>query len=296
MTLAAPKTQSDPPSTAPFGGWPLENTTPGWRAELALHFALRGQRTLLKSKRQSGPLTVQRAFYPEGDRVCHAYLLHPPAGIVGGDDLRVHIEVDEDAHALLTTPGATRWYFSRGIHAQVQQIATVADGATLEWLPQETLISDGAHARLLTQINLEGDARFCGWEILGLGRPAMGEAFEHGSIDFRLEIYRDGRPLLLERQRSGQNGMPGLGNNTACATLTMTGCDTATLESARKWLPETPESASAICASTLIGDVLIVRGIAPRCEPLTHVFRNLWRKLRPLSFGRPASSPRIWNT
>ncbi|MFP6655053.1 MAG: urease accessory protein UreD [Myxococcota bacterium] len=296
MTLATPTTHSDLTPAAPVTGWPLENATPGWRAELALHFAPRGPRTLLKSKRQSGPLTVQRAFYPEGDRVCHVYLLHPPAGIVGGDDLRVHIELDKGTHALLTTPGATRWYFSRGIYAQVQQIATVADGATLEWLPQETLISDGAYARLLTKINLEGNARFCGWEILGLGRPALREAFEHGSIDFRLEIYRDGRPLLLERQRSGQNGLPGLGDNTACATMTMTGCDAATLEASRKCLLETPESSLAICASTLIGDVLIVRGIAPRCEPLTQVFRNLWTKLRPLSFGRPASSPRIWNT
>jgi urease accessory protein len=293
MTIPTSETRMDGSLSNPIGDWPFANSTAGWRAELALQYVRRSERTLLKSKRQFGPLTVQRAFYPEGDEVCHSYLLHPPAGIVGGDDLRVKVDVDKGAHALLTTPGATRWYFSRGIYAQVQQIATIADGGTLEWLPQETLIFDGAHARLLTQIHLEGDARFCGWEILGLGRPALAEAFEHGSIDFRLEIYRDGRPVLLERQRTGRAGLPGLGGNAACATFVATGSDASALEAARTLLSEVP---GAICASTLIGDLIIVRGLAGHCEPLTHAFRKLWESLRPSIVGRPASIPRIWRT
>ena len=156
MTASPSNSPVDCKTSDRIDDWPLASTTDGWRAELALHYGRRGERSLLKRKRQSGPLTVQRAFYPEGDHVCHSYLLHPPAGIVGGDDLRVRANLDEGAHVLLTTPGATRWYFSRGIYAQVQQIASIANGATLEWLPQETLISDGAHARLLTQIHLEG--------------------------------------------------------------------------------------------------------------------------------------------
>jgi urease accessory protein len=277
----------------PEADWPLARATEGWRAELSLHYGRRGERSYLKSKSQLGPLSVQRAFYPEGDPVCHTYLLHPPAGIVGGDDLRIKVEVADGAHVLLTTPGATRWYFSRGIYAQVQQVATVAAGSTLEWLPQETLIFDGAHARLLTQIHLEGNARFCGWEILGLGRPALSEKFEAGSIDFRLEIYREGRPVLLERQRTGRAGLPGFGDNTACATFTMTDCDASALEVSRKLLAEV---SGATCASTLIGDVLIVRCLAPHCEPLIDAFRNLWAGLRPVTLGRRASSPRIWRT
>jgi len=293
MTALPPSSTVDYEPSDRTDDWPLASATDGWRAELALHYGIRGERSLLKGKRQSGPLTVQRAFYPEGDRVCHSYLLHPPAGIVGGDDLRVSVDLDTGAHALLTTPGATRWYFSRGIYAQVQQVASIANGATLEWLPQETLISDGAHARLLTQVHLEGNARFCGWEVLGLGRPALGETFEHGDVDFRLEIYRDGRPILLERQRSGHKGLPGLGDNTACATFITTGSDTAALEVARKQLAD---ASGATCASTLIGDVLIVRGLASRCEPLTQAFRKLWENLRPLTLGRSASTPRIWHT
>lgn len=275
------------------GHWPLANSTSGWHAELALRFARRGNRTLLPSKRQSGPLMVQRPFYPEGDEVCHAYLLHPPAGIVGGDDLRVSVDVEQRAHALLTTPGATRWYFSRGIDAQSQQVLTVEDGATLEWLPQETLIFNGAHANLLTQVRLEGSARFCGWEVLGLGRPALGEAFEQGKIVFRFEIFKDGRPVLLERQQSGVAGLPGLEGNTACATFIATNADSLALDASREMLSSVPD---AICAATLLGDVLVARGIAPTCEPLTDAFKKLWSTLRPMTIGRPASMPRIWHT
>lgn len=275
------------------GHWPLADSTSGWRAELALRFARRGNRSLLSSRRRSGPLMVQRPFHPEGDEVCHTYLLHPPAGIVGGDDLRVSIDVEQRAHALLTTPGATRWYFSRGIDAQSQQVLTVEDGATLEWLPQETLIFDGAHASLLTRVDLEGSARFCGWEVLGLGRPALGEAFEQGKIVFRFEIFKDGRPVLLERQQSGAAGLPGLEGNTACATFITTNADSLALEASREVLSSSPD---AICASTLLGDVLVARGIAPTCEPLTDAFKKLWSTLRPMTIGRAASMPRIWRT
>src|SRR5947208_642250 len=120
--------------------WPGRPPASGWQAELALRFARRRERTVVATRHQRGPLTVQRPFYPEGDGVCHTYLLHPPAGIVGGDDLRMTFALDPGTHALITTPAATRWYFSRGVDAQVYQRATLADGATLEWLPQETLL------------------------------------------------------------------------------------------------------------------------------------------------------------
>lgn len=58
----------------------------GWKAQLELEFAKQGEKTLLVKRRQFGPLTVQRPFYPEGD-VCHVYLLYPPGGIVGGGSL-----------------------------------------------------------------------------------------------------------------------------------------------------------------------------------------------------------------
>jgi urease accessory protein len=265
----------------------------GWHAEIALRFAPRGERTVLAARRQSGPLTVQRPFYPEADGVCHTYLLHPPAGIVGGDDLRMSFELDSGAHALVTTPAATRWYFSRGAGARVHQRAALADGATLEWLPQETLLFDGAHAQLTTRVDLQRGARFCGWEILGLGRPACGERFLNGQLDFRFETFRDGAPLLLERLRGGAGGPAGLRGHDACATFVATPADASALERARQCLDIAPET---LCAATLIGDVLVGRGLAAHCEPLVSAFRTLWSALRPLILGRVAEPPRIWHT
>ena len=273
--------------------WPLRGSASGWRAELELRFARRGDRTIVVSRRQDGPLLIQRPFYPEGEGVCHVYLLHPPAGIVGGDDLKMTFQVEEEAHALVTTPGATRWYFSRGIDAQMQQRIRIADGAIFEWLPQESLLFDGAHAKLATRIELEGSARFCGWEILGLGRPALGECFRNGVIDFRFELFRDGRPALLERQRSGGDGLPGLQGNAACATFLTTNADLTALNLSREVFSNAED---VLCASTLIGDVLVARGLSGRCEPLTKAFSKLWSTLRPLTIGKPAVIPRIWRT
>lgn len=265
----------------------------GWPAELALGFACRRQRTVLVRRQQRGPLMVQRPFYPENNGVCHTYLLHPPAGIVGGDDLRLTFELETGAHALLTTPAATRWYFSRSRLAQVSQTAHLADGATLEWLPQETLLFNGAHARLLTRIDLVGSARFFGWEVLGLGRPACGERFIDGNIDFRFELWRDRQPLLLERLRGGHGGLPGLRGHAACATFIATGADAVALDAAREILAAAPD---LLGGATLMGDVLVGRALATRCEPLTLTFTRLWCALRPLILGSFAVPPRIWQT
>jgi len=265
----------------------------GWHAEIALRFARRRERTVLAARHQRGPLTVQRPFYPEGDGVCHTYLLHPPAGIVGGDDLEMSFELDQGAHGLLTTPSATRWYFSRGLAAQMEQHATLAEGATLEWLPQETLLFDGAHARLTTRIDLAGSARFCGWEIVGLGRPACGERFLNGRVDFRFELFRNGRPLFLERLRSAAGGLPGLRGYAAYATFLASSASASALEAARAILSAAPDT---LGGATLIGDILVGRGIAMRCEPLIDTFTKLWSALRPLLLGRVAVPPRIWHT
>jgi len=265
----------------------------GWRARLALRYEQRRGRTVLASCQKEGPLAVQRAFYPEGDAVCHTYLLHPPAGIVGGDDLGLRFDLDSNAHALLTTPGATRFYWSRGDVATLDHHARVAEGAALEWLPQETLVFDGAHVRATTRIDLEAGARVSAWEIVGLGRPACDERFVSGEIDFRIELWRDGEPLLLERLRGARGGLAGLRSHAACATFLATGASEAVLGAARGALASAKD---ALCAATLIDDLLVARGLAARCEPLESAFRCLWATTRPFIFGRTATPPRIWQT
>jgi hypothetical protein len=106
----------------------------------------RDDSTILARREHRGPLRVQKALYPEGPGVCHAIVLHPPAGIAGGDQLEIRVEADAGAHALLTTPGAGKWYRSSGAQSSQRIHIKVGAGATAEWLPQESILFSGALA------------------------------------------------------------------------------------------------------------------------------------------------------
>lgn len=272
----------------------------GWEARIALGLEPRAGRTVLAQKRQAGPLTVQRAFHPEG-ATCHLYLLHPPGGVVGGDRLRIEAELAPDAQALLTAPGAGKFYRSAGATARLRQEFRLGDGAKLEWLPHEAILFPGARLRARTRITLEGQARFFGWEILSLGRPVLGERFDPGHADLGLRIEREGRPLLSERLRVDADGpgssplaaVSGLRGCPVSGTLVGTGADEADLEAARAALRP---DAGVVVGMTLIDDVLVARALAHRVEPVLLQFRSLWQRLRPCLIGAEASMPRIWAT
>jgi urease accessory protein len=178
-----------------------------WQAELRLRFA-RGPEpdstaTRLVERRHVGPLVVQRPFHPEGresDNPCHVYLVHPPGGVVGGDDLRIHVQVDRHAHALITTPAATKYYRCEE-RASSQAVELLAGGATFEWLPQENIFYRGADTRTVTRVQVDEDSRFVGWEINCLGLPARGEAFDAGTLRLDLELWRREVPLFIDRLR-----------------------------------------------------------------------------------------------
>jgi len=172
----------------------------GWSAWLRLGFHQGVKRTELSERARHGPLSVQRPFYPEGGH-CHVYLLHPPGGVVGGDRLEINTNVNPGSGALITTPGAAKFYRSAGSTATQVQNIQVGSRAALEWLPQENIYFPGARVMLRTRIDLRHDAGLAWWEIHCLGRPALTEPFNHGEIDNRFGLYRDGAPVLLERHR-----------------------------------------------------------------------------------------------
>ena len=280
----------------------LPETVSTWHAELQLGFARAGERTVLRENRHSGPLRVQKALYPEGDAVCQTIVLHPPSGIAGGDHLAIAATVDTSAHAQLTTPGAGKWYRSGGPGASQRIDFTVGAGATLEWLPQETIIFAGARARMETRVALAADSRFIGWDIHCLGRAAAGEQFEKGRFDLFYRVDRNRQPIWLERGGfDGSDAMlsspAGWDGKTVCGTLLCTFPELrqetpALLEALRAMAP----ADAAMHGISALTGILVARYLGDNSESARLWFSELWTILRPACCGRPAVTPRIWNT
>lgn len=278
---------------------PLEKINPssGWKAKLELAYVARPERTVLARSSRRGPLAVQRAFYPE-DGVCHSYVLHPPGGVVGGDELIIDVTVEAEAHALLTTPGATKFYRSAGPFAEQIQQFKVEEGGALEWLPQETIFFPGACAGLKTQIQLHPKASYLGWEVHCLGRPTNQETFDSGELLFQTDIQRDGEPLYKERLQLDNpwdlQGMAGLSGYPVMATMLALPAGNDALELARQACKAF--GGEGYTAPTLLDDVLVVRYLGNSTEQAHHLFRKIWLAIRPLVNGRLAVAPRIWAT
>lgn len=269
--------------------------TPSWHAELELAYGRLGESTRPTQRRHCGPLRVQKHLYAEGPEVCQHIIVHPPGGIAGGDRLNISADVGKNAWAQLTSPGAAKWYRANGpAYQQIElQIAT---GATLEWLPQETIVYAGAQAQLSTRIQLQGDARLCYWDMVALGRPASGERFASGDFRSRLDIRRDGQLLWHERQRiAGGDGLLdspiGLGGRPVFATLLITGeVDPELLEQCRE------QPCPGRGDLTQLPGLLVARCLADEALHARAWLIGLWQLLRPALLGREAVPPRIWNT
>jgi urease accessory protein len=265
----------------------------GWQARLDLGFAPGLNKTLLAKRSHVGPLTVQRPFYPEG-KPCHVYILHPPGGIVGGDKLHININADTGSHALLTTPAAGKFYRTAGAQAKQTVAITIADDAIVEWLPQETIIYDGANLKSSVQVQLSDSARFIGWEILCLGRPASLEGFADGIAELNWQILSGQRPLFLERLRLDARAFAarwGMQSLPVCGTLFATPASTASLDAVRGLIGETPHR-----GVTRIDNMLVCRALDNRSDQLREFFEQVWAIVRPDTLNCIAVPPRIWAT
>lgn len=270
----------------------------GWRARLALGFTYEHGRSRLAQREHEGPLVVQKPLYPEGHGVCQCIVVHPPGGVAGGDRLALTVDVAQRAHAQLTTPGAAKWYRSGGNPATQQVKFRVAAGAVLEWLPQGTIVFDGAQATSTIHIELERGATYLGWEVVCLGRTASDEHFRQGEWRQRIDIIRDdalvwsersllhgGCPLLYSRV--GLNGAPVFGTFVAMTESV----DDSALAACRGLEPAQGEG-----AVTRLPNALVARYRGDASEAAHDYFSALWTTLRPHVAGRAAVRPRIWGT
>ena len=283
----------------------------GWTAALDLQFERAKNRSIVSRCRHNGPLRVQKPFYPE-DGVCHVYLLHPPGGVVGGDELSVSVSAGKGSAALITTPGATRVYRSAGPLSTIKYQLNVEAGASLEWLPQDSILYGGSRLSQEMEVRVASGSRFCGWDITSMGRPASGDHYSSGEFDQGFRLYVDSLPVLMERQRwragaeagteAGAGAVAGTGvleaswglsGHTVLGTFYGFPADDDILSHLR---PRLEDISAGEIAVTLVDDVLVVRALADDAVALRQVFTDIWLSVREMINGFPPGSPRVWAT
>lgn len=267
-----------------------------WSALLDLKFRAAQDKTRLVPVRRYGPLSVQRPFYPEAD-VCHTYLLHPPGGVVGGDQLDLNIQCEPHSSSLVTTPGATKFYKSAQKTAVLKQMLTVGESASLEFLPQENIYFPGALLQAHTRLDVVEGSSALLWEKHCFGRPASDESFDSGQVKTRLDVYQQDQLIFSETQRVDYaeiSRSSGLRNNPVMGTFIIfsKNMNESMIEACREL--ETISGIAGITQPT--GTLLLVRYMGNSTLELNAYFVKLWEILRSPLLDRNACHPRIWNT
>lgn len=285
---------------------PVQNPTEnqagqGWHGSLELAYAQSGNATQMASAKVTAPLKIQRPFYPEGEGVCHSVILHTAGGIVGGDSLGQSIHLQENTHALITTAAAAKIYRSMGDVARQSIKINVDSGACCEWLPQESIVFNGAIYRQDLRIELASDARFLLWEINRFGRSARGETFVQGAWRSQTEIWQEGRPLWIDRQHlkgseSAVSSNSALAGFPIVATLAWIG-DPVTpelVQEARSLWEARFSSSQSEVGVTRLPHGLLCRYRGSSTPEVRNWFSEVWQLLRLSFIGRPSCPPRVW--
>ena len=264
----------------------------GWKASLSLSFQAGPIRTFVR-REHTGPLSVQRVFYPEST-VAHVYLLHPPGGVVGGDELSIDACACTNAAGLVTTPGATKFYRSNGKLSRVNQRLEVHNGS-LEWFPQENIFFNGCHVALTSTIALSDDAAFAGWDIQCYGRPAGKQPFIDGSVCNKLTVLVNDEPVFCDRQVVDSNHQLSHSTtyrgNTVSGTLLLNRIPAESCDMARRTLGN-----SSVFFVTSVDSLLVVRYLGNSAEEAKQGFCTVWSQFRHLINQRQPCVPRIWAT
>lgn len=285
-----------------------------WPAHLQLQYSAEGGRCVGRIA-HVGPLRVLKSLYPEGPGICHHIVVHPPGGVVGGDELRISAQLGAGSHAVITTPGATRFYRSDGALAMQRSHLQLAAGARLEWLPLEAIAHRGCQAQNQLRLELEPGAEAIAWDILALGLPASGEAFDsvdaagrtEGQFLQHLEVPGQWleRGLLRASDSRLLHGPLGLAGQPVLATLGFfsgeplpTARRQALLDAARSAISSTatPAIAARAGATAPQPGVVLLRVLGPRVEPVMQLLgavRDAWRQQ---AWGLAATPLRIWAT
>jgi urease accessory protein len=168
------------------------------RAEARASFARVGARTEPARLFETGGL---RWRFPRSSSPCEAAMVNTGGGVAGGDSYSLSLTLGEGAEVEATTPSAERIYRSNGPAASIATRLTLAPRARLFWLPQETLIFEGARLERRLELDTSDEATFVVAETLVFGRLAMGESRIDATLRDSWRVRRDGRLVFADETR-----------------------------------------------------------------------------------------------
>ncbi|CEJ43820.1 urease accessory protein UreD [Umezakia ovalisporum] len=272
---------------------PIDKT---WHGKLNLVYAHRLNSTQLIHSHHQAPLKIQKPFYPEGEKICHSVILHTAGGVVGGDRLSYNLHLQPHTQALITTAAASKIYRTNGLQARQNINIQIDAGACLEWLPQETILFNGAIYRQDLRVELAPGASWLGWEITRFGRTARGEKFVQGEWRSHTEIWQQGVPLWIDRQwlpgkEEVFHSPHGLAGQPIAATLTWVGTSVTEeiLDKARNlW------HGSGQVGATRLENGFLCRYRGSSTSEVRNWFTSVWELLRVSFLHRGNCVPRVW--
>lgn len=278
-----------------------------WHAQLSLNYRSAADKTLLDFS-HDGPLRILQSLYPEGDAVCHNVLVHPPGGLAGGDDLDITVNVQTGAHALITTPGATRFYKTSGDAAIQRTVVKMEDGARLEWLPLENIAYSGCLATNRLQLQLAPTAEMIGWDVTALGLPAAQQPFERGAFTQHVELlsptgthspWLERGCIAADDTRLLQSPI-GLAGHTCLATLFFIAGHAISMPAKALFLSKSREISTVHTLNSTCGitsphaQVIVLRVLAHHTEQAMDLCKQVRGAWREIAWGLPNVPPRIW--
>ncbi|SEK41346.1 urease accessory protein [Roseateles sp. YR242] len=274
-----------------------------WLARLKADYRVDRGRCVVSHEHQ-GPLRLLKSLYPEGDGLCHSVLVHPPSGLVGGDTLDIQLTLAPAAHALITTPGATRFYRSPQGAAATQRVAARLEaGARLEWLPLEAIAYPGCEAFNEARFDLAPGAELLAWDMTALGLPGAGQPFDHGRFTQHLAL--PGRWLergtLDAKDGLLMDGDLGLAGQRCMGTLIFATGEAIPRERRELALDAVRTILEASALQKMAGataaqdNVLVIRVLAPVVEPVFNLLKSCWATWRHELWDLPATPPRLWS-
>lgn len=262
-----------------------------------LGFRRAGAMTVLDDLYQRSPGRVLLPHVPAGSPP-EAVLLNTAGGLTGGDRMRIDVRAEAGADAVVTTQAAEKLYRAIDSDARIEVSLTVDDGATLEWLPQETIAFNGGRMRRRIDIALAGDSRLLLCESLTLGRGAHGESVLQGALNDRWRVRRDGRLIWADALRlTGDiaelaRRAPLLGGARAMATLLFAAPDP---EQWRDRLRDLSLPGEVRCGIGALPGLLVVRLLAGAVTALRRSLALLLADLRMAALGRAQGLPKMWS-